>query len=163
MHCVVLVVLLATIQSATAGSKLPSTGRVVWYIPDAMHLIRTADEVYICPVTLTDKDGEVTPHGNYKHLRRLDADARRKLGRLLGNERNWFHGSDNRITVGYERRNVGFIFRRGGDELVLLCGLVNSLEGRFNREHTSGDLEDKASEKLDEWKKQYAKSELATK
>ena len=157
-----LVAFFGAIHVATAASEHSGGGRVVWYIPEAMRLIRTADEVYTLPVTLTDKAGEVTPHGNYKHLRRLDADARRKLALLLGKEGNWFHGSDNRLSVGYEPRSVGFIFRRRGDKLVLLCGLGTSLEGSFNRESTSGDLADKASEKLDQWKKQYAKPELAT-
>ena len=90
-------------------------------------------------------------------------DASRKLKRLLGRESNWFHGADNTISVDYPRRNVGFIFRRAGDELVLLCGLGSRPGGTYNRAATSGSLEDKPWQMLEEWKKQHAKPELGIK
>lgn len=158
------VALLAAIHlGAAAPPNLPA-GLVVWAIPEAMHLIRTADEIYIIPVTLTeDRNHVVTPAGDYKHRRRLTAGARRKLVHLLANESNWFHGLDDTVSINSSHKNVGFIFRRGKEELVLLCGLGSSFGGVFKGETTGGSLEDKPSAKLDEWKKEYAKPELANK
>jgi hypothetical protein len=124
------------------------------------------------PVTCTTKKHRaevkgtyltLTPHGDYKHLRLLGADAGHKLGRLLGTESNWFHGFDDTFAMSPEPKNVGFIFRRGKDQLVLLCYMRWRFEGTFNGEHTGGSLEEKPSDKLDAWKEQYAKPELATK
>jgi hypothetical protein len=133
--------------------------------PEALRLIRTADQVYVCPVTFTpsSKAAEFTLHGNYKYLRLLGADARRKLGRLLGTKSHWFDGFDNTIMVRPESRNVGFIFRKGRDELVLLCYGRWRVAGTFNGEHTSASLKEKSSDRLDEWKQEYAKQELAIK
>ena len=164
MRSLVFVALLATIHSAAAGSPHSSAGTVVWAIPEALRVIRTADQVYICSVALSeDRDHFVTAHRDNKDSRPLGADASRKLRRLLGTESNWFHGIDDTMTTGYQRKDVGFIFRKGGSEVVLLCGLGSRLEGTFNGEPTNGSLEDKPSAKLDEWEKEYAKPELATK
>ena len=172
MRRLALIAFLAAIHSVAADSTQSSAGRVIWDIPEALHLIRTADEVYIMPVTCTTKKHRaevkgtylsLTPHGDYKRLRLLGADARRKLGRLLGSQSSWFHGFDNTISIGPEPKNVGFIFRRGKDQLVLLCYMRWRFEGTFNGEHTGGSLEEKPSDNLDAWKEQYAKPELATK
>jgi hypothetical protein len=163
MHRVALLAYIAVACSASAESGYGRYGRVIWYNPEALPLIRTADEVYICPVTLSDKKGEIRPpRGDFKHLRLLQGDARRKLQCLLGTKRNWFHGSDNTVSVGYDPRTVGFVFRKGADTLVLLCGLGWRLEGKFNREPTSGSLEEKPFDQLEKWKRQYAKPELTT-
>jgi hypothetical protein len=157
MRALVLLVFLAVIHSAIAAS---SAGRVVWDIPEAMHLIETADEVYVFQVTVTkNKKGEVEPHGDYKHARAIDAEARRKLSRLLGNDRSWCHCFDNTFGIGPEPKYVGFIFQRGKDKLVLLRFLRWHTEGTFNGENTGGSLEEKGSDKLDDWEKRYARPE----
>lgn len=150
-------VFLAVIHSAVAGS---SPGRVVWDIPEAMRLIKTADQVYVFRVTVTaNKKGEVTPHGDYKHVRPIDADARRKLGRLLGKDSSWCHCFDSTFGIGPEPKYVGFIFQKGKDKLVLLRFLRWHTDGTFNGENTGGSLEEKGSDKLDEWEKVYARPE----
>ena len=65
MRYLTLVALLAVIHPPKADSSDPPAGLVVWAIPEAMHLIRTADEVYIIPVVLTeDRNHVVTPVGD---------------------------------------------------------------------------------------------------
>jgi hypothetical protein len=156
--------LLVTIHSAAAGSPHSSAGTVVWAIPEALHVIRAADRVSICSVVLTeDRDHFVTAHRINKYSKPLGADDSRKLRRLLGTESNWFHGIDDTASVGYPPKDVGFIFRKGQNEVVLLCGLGSRLEGTVNGEPTNGTLEDKASVTLDKWKKQYAQRETLTK
>ena len=167
MRSLALFVFFAAIHTAAAQPGDPY-GRVIWSIPEALQLIRTADEVYVFPVTLIKKrvahdDSSITPRGDYKHLRRLDADASGKLKRLLGEERNWLHAADN--TLAYPpSKTVGFIFRKGKDKLVLLRSLGAHLEGTFNDQRTDGSLEfDKADTQLDKWTKQFAKPELGIK
>ena len=133
-----------------------------------LDLIRTADEVYVFPVTFTyrptrSEGTHVTPHGDYKHLRPLGADARRSLKHLLGKEGNWFHGNDSTLSIVPIPRNVGFIFRKEKEQLVLLCRVGWKFEGTFNGEPTAGSLEEKASDKFDQWKKQNAQPELGMK
>jgi hypothetical protein len=154
-------ILLAAIHLAAAEPKYPYN-TAIEAVPEALRLIRTADEVYILPVTLAENRKHfVEPLGDYKHLRRLDPVACRKLQRLLGAEKSWFHGGDNTISLDYSSRTVGFIFRKGKDKLVLLCGLGARFKGTFNGGETGGSLEFKQSDKLEKWKKQYAKPELS--
>ena len=101
-------------------------------------------------------------HGDYNHLRRLDADASLRLQRLLGAEKNWWHGGDSTISLDLSRKTVGFIFRKGGDKLVLFCGVGARFEGTFNGGETGGSLLEK-SDKLEQWKRRYAKPELGIK
>jgi hypothetical protein len=158
----------AAIYTAAAQPGDPS-GRVIYDIPEALRLIRIADEVYVFPVMLVKKrvahDGSsITPRGDYKRLRRLDAEASRALKRLLGKESSWMHAVDNTLEVDAPSRSVGFIFRKGKDRLVLLRSLGARLEGTFNDQHTSGSLEfDKADPELDKWIRQFAKPELGIK
>ena len=145
-----------------------SFGRAIDDTPEALRLIRAADQVYIFPVTFTEAKAPfnrtyIIPHGEYKHLRSLNADASRKLRRLLGTESHWFHGADNTFGIGSEPKNVGFIFLRGKDKLALVCYARWRAKGTFHGEHTSGSLEEKWSDKLDEWRKEYAKPEFGIK
>jgi hypothetical protein len=141
MNRVALLACIAVAYSAAAASRYSSNASVFWSIPEALRLIRTSDEVYVLPVTLTkDRDGALTPHGNFKRLRPLSADARGELSRLLGNEDSWLHGADNTISVDWPRKQAGFVFRQGRMKLVLLCGLGWRLEGTFNGETTDGSL-----------------------
>jgi hypothetical protein len=157
MRALTLAAFFALVHGA-AAEKLP--GRVVWDIPEAMRIMKSADHVYVFRVTVTaDRRGEVTPHGDYKHARAIDADARRQLRRLLGNDSSWCHCSDNTFGVGPEPKYVGFIFQRGKDKLVLLRFLRWHTTGTFNDEHTGGSLEEAASDRLDEWERRYARPE----
>jgi hypothetical protein len=164
MNRLALLACIAVACSAAGKSRYSSNASVFWSIPEALRLIRTADEVYILPVTLTkDRDGVLTPHGNFRRLRPLSVDARSELSRLLGKEDNWLHGADNTISIDWPRKQAGFVFRNEREKLVLLCGLGWRLEGTFNGETTDGSLEEKAFYKLDKWKQQYAKPELGIK
>ena len=165
MARLVFAALLVTIHSAAAGSSHSSTVTVVWAIPEALRVIRSADQVYICSVAISeDRDHLVRPHRPNKDSRPLDADASRKLRRLLGTESNWSHGLDDTVVASpYPDKDVGFIFRKGESEVVLLCDLGSFLEGTFNGGPVNGSLEKKPSQELDQWKKQYAKPELQTK
>jgi hypothetical protein len=64
-----------------------------------------ADEVYVFPVRSIAKriphDGSITPRGDYKHLRRLDAVVRRSLQLLLESNRS---GSRNVISRPIQER-----------------------------------------------------------
>jgi len=89
---------LAIVHSAVA---VDPPGRVVWDIPEAMRLINTANEVCVFRVTvIANKKGEVTPCGDYKHARAIDAGARRKLCHLLGKDSSWCHCHDSTFGIG---------------------------------------------------------------
>lgn len=128
-------------------------GRVVYEIPEALHLLGSASEVYVFPVTTPLK-----PHKDDSHLRLLDAEARESLERLLGNEASWFHGVNNLIWPEGVPKDVGFLFREGKAELLWFCPFG---QAKFNGERTAGGLVEAAEQKLSEWKHQYAQPELA--
>jgi len=142
------------------GRRHPGWNHGWWGIrdtPPALRLIRTADQVLMFPITTPSK-----PHRDDKRLRLLSTDARRELVRLLSHQNDWFQGSyGGLIMLEPERRNIGFIFRRGGDELVLFFRGGGVAEGTFNGQHTGGLLEDERGKQLEEWKRHYARPELA--
>jgi hypothetical protein len=159
MRALALAAFLALVESTAAKS---SPGRVIWDIPEALRLIRTAEQVYVFPVTVIRRSGSsggVEPHGDFRRVRAIDADARRKLGRLLGKRGSWCHCFDNTFGVGLEPKYAGFIFQKKEDKLVLLRFLRWHTDGTFNGENIGGSLEEKASDKLDEWEKRYARPE----
>jgi hypothetical protein len=137
--------------------------------PEALQFIRAANEVYVFPVKFTRLRSSVhnanwlLPHRDDKHLRLLDPQARRELVRLLGQQDSWFQGFDDRISVGGEPTNVGFVFRKGRDELVLFFSSGGMMEGAFKGQHTGGSLEEKQEQQLERWKMKYAQPELAMK
>jgi hypothetical protein len=133
-----------------------------------MSVIRSADIVYVLPVTSIKKrrraeDGStytsLTPRGDFKRTRLLGREASRALRKILGDDKSWFHAHDSTFGIGPEPKNGGNIFRRGHDELVLLGCMRWRFEGTFNGAPTGGSLEEKASDRLDEWK--IKKSELS--
>jgi hypothetical protein len=83
--------------------------------------------------------------------------------RLLSRQKNWFQGFDDRISIGDEPTNVGFVFRKGRDELVMFLSRGGMMEGAFNGSHTGGTLEEKQQQQMDRWKAKYAEKELAVK
>jgi hypothetical protein len=105
------------------------------YDPEVIHLIRTADEVYVFPVATPLK-----PHRNDKHMRLLTGDARRQVIRLLGNEKNWCHCVFDLVIVEPEPPNVGLGFRRGRNELVLFFTRGGFAEGTFNGHYIANPL-----------------------
>jgi hypothetical protein len=133
---------------------------------EALRLIKSADEIAVFPVTFTrettrTKGSFVTPHRDHRHLRWLPAEARHELAGLLGTEKNWFEGFDNTISLDHPSGDIGFVFRKGRNEVVLLRSLGLRFEGTYNGENAGGSLEDRAFEKFTEWKRRYAAEELA--
>jgi hypothetical protein len=125
--------------------------------PDTLDIIRNADAVYVFPSTSPTKYRR-----NDAHMRLLGPEARDKLVRLLGDDRNWYHGL---LTFGdwpEQAANVGFVFRRGKDELVLFFSEV-VIYGTFRGHRLVGDLEDKVQPQMSHWKRRYASTELQTK
>jgi hypothetical protein len=133
-------------------------------IPEALRLIRTADEAYVFPVTFTRKDtrsGEtvVIPHRDHSAHRLLGREPRREVTRLLGDEKSWFHGVDSTISLEHTSRNVGLLFRGRGGELVLFCTIGNRVESTFNGQYTAGSLEDKPAQEMENWKERNAREQ----
>jgi hypothetical protein len=81
-------------------------------------------------------------------------------GIILNGSANDF---DDRVTIGDEPRNVGFVFRTGRDQLTLFFSSGGRMEGSFKGEHTGGSLEEKQEKQLERWKAKYAQPELAIK
>jgi hypothetical protein len=107
------------------------------YDPEVLDLIRRADEVYVFPIATPLK-----PHRDDKHMRLLVDPARREIMRLLGKERNWYQGHYSLIAIEPEPTNVGLVFRRGKNELVLFFSGEGFAEGSFNGQYVADPLQD---------------------
>ena len=128
-------------------------------VPGILDLIRTANEVYVFPVRTPVED----PHPDYRRRRLLNTDARENIVRLLGDKRNWDQGGGSLTIIkgGKSPSDIGLLFRRGKNELVLLY-LDSWVIGTFNGEHVNGILEhEKQLKLLEVWKHHYAQPELA--
>jgi hypothetical protein len=128
------------------------------YDPEGLNIIRGADEVFVFPNRTPDE-----PHRDNKHMRLLSGDARREIVQLLGNERNWFHGFDDFLMLGREPRNIGLLFRRGKDEVVLFLKCDGRAEGTINGQHVENALKEKRRKQIDNWLQRYARPELTAK
>lgn len=126
--------------------------------PEVLHLIKKADEVYVFPVITPLK-----PHRDDKRMRLLVGQARRNIIGLLGNERNWYQGHYSLIAIEPEPTNVGFVFRRGKNELVLFFSGDGFAQGSFNGKHVADLLESEPGKEFVKWTRQYAQLELAAK
>jgi hypothetical protein len=129
---------------------------------DILTVIRGANEAFVFPVATPDK-----PHRDNRHLRLLDPEARRKVVHLLGNRVSWWQGGYTLISPGPEPPNVGLVFRRGRDEVVLFFesgfySYTGHVKGTLNGQHASGLLEKKQSKQMQEWRRRYAQPELAS-
>jgi hypothetical protein len=124
-------------------------GRSTWDNPEALRVMRSAEEVYVFPVATP-----LAPHRDDAHMRLLDKEARESLERLLGDERNWCHCGWS-FALFDPPSDVGFLFRQSGTEVVLFP--LN--EGTFNGEFTKGLFDQREALKL--WKQQYAEPELS--
>ncbi len=126
--------------------------------PEVLHLIKTASEVYVFPVTTPFK-----PHRDDKRMRLLVDQARRDIVRLLSKERNWYQGHYSLIAVEPEPTNVGFVFRRGKNELVLFFSGEGFAKGSFNGQYVADPLENEPGKEFVKWSRRYAQIELAAK
>ena len=127
--------------------------------PEVAQFMRSADELYVFPVPTPDH-----PRRDAKHLRQLDEPARRRLVRLLTDQRNWYHGGYTMILAEPEPRNIGVLFRSGRSELVLFfsgsfTSSAGRVEGSFNGQHVSNMLEDDAGKEMEEWSHRFAQPE----
>jgi hypothetical protein len=123
--------------------------------PPVLDLIRTADEVYVFPVT--------NPHKGRRHdqrLRLLDAKAKQEIAHLLSDRQNWWHGGWGLLTSTQPRRDIGLVFRHQENELVLFFD-GTLVEGTFNGQDTNGLFDDRRAKKLEQWKRRYARPELS--
>ncbi len=126
--------------------------------PKAMGAIKSADEVFVFPVTTP-----LTPYRDDKDLRLLTGGARLRLIQLLGNKKSWYIGLYEIIGPKHPPPNVGFVFRAGKSELVLFGTFGPIIVGTLNGEHIQRMLDEGAAQELEEWKETYAQRELGTK
>jgi hypothetical protein len=130
--------------------------------PDVLTVIRGANEAFVFPVATPDK-----PHRDNRHLRLLDPDARRKVVHILGNRLSWWQGGYSLISTRAEPPNIGLIFRRGRDEVVLFFAsgfysYTGHVKGTLNGQHASDLLDKTPSEQMQQWRRRYAQAELAS-
>ena len=128
--------------------------------PKVSQFIRVADELYVFPVMTPDE-----PRRDRKRMRRLDSSARRKLADLLAGQESWYRGGYKLIKVRAEPRNIGVLFRRGRNELVLFfsssfTSSAGRIEGAFNGRHVVGMLEDDPGKEMERWRRRFAQPEL---
>ena len=129
--------------------------------PEISPFIRSADELYVFPVLTPDE-----PRRDKKRLRRLDDQARRALASLLSDHRSWYQGGYTMISARPEPRNIGVLFRRGSNELVLFfsssfTSSAGLIKGAFNGQHVEEMLEDAPGRKMEQWSGRFAQPELA--
>jgi hypothetical protein len=149
-----LVLLAASVLIACASTAARAREYDIGDDPAVMDLIRTADQVYVFPVT--------NPHNGRRHdkrLRLLDAEARLKIAHLLGDRQNWWHGGRSLLTSTEPRKDIGLLFRQQRNELVLFFD-DTLVDGTFNGQDTSGLFDDKQAKKLEQWKRRFARTEL---
>lgn len=125
--------------------------------PNALPLIRTADQVYIFPLKSPSE-----PHRDDAHMRLLGPEARKALVRVLGQKSAWAQGLYSLVMLGQEPPNVGLIFRKNDEEIVLFFDSWPVAEGTVNGENTRGLLSN-GKKRFEAWKRRYAKPELAAK
>jgi hypothetical protein len=131
--------------------------------PDVMKAIRRAEEAWVFPVATPDR-----PHRDDRHVRLLDAGARRRVANLLTNPKSWWQGGYTLIHPGAEPPNIGLVFRGGGDEVVLFFetgfdSYTGYVKGTLNGQHISALLNKEPSKQMQEWRRLYAQPELAAK
>jgi hypothetical protein len=125
--------------------------------PDVLRFIRSAEAVYVFPVT-----SPLRPPRDDSHMRLLSPEARRGIVQILGNYESWWHGL---YTIGISENqptNIGLLFRSGKDELVLFFN-SDTVNGKFRAVELGGLLEDGPKEQFEAWKHHYAQAELVFK
>ena len=129
--------------------------------PDVLTVIRGADQAFVFPVSTPDK-----PRRDKARQRLLDPAARRKVGQILGNRLSWWQGGYSLIQTRAEPPNIGLVFRKGKDEVVLFFtsgfdSYAGHVNGTLNGQHISDLLDKKPSKQMQEWRRRYAQPELA--
>src|SRR5438874_2518080 len=117
--------------------------------------MKEAEAVYVFSVQV---DSSETP--NQKNLRWLGPEAREALLRTLCNADNW-----NFVTGGFpcEERDVGVVFERGKDKLILrFCSKPAphtgfDADGTFNQKSAGGWIKEQPWES---WKQKFAHAEM---
>jgi hypothetical protein len=125
--------------------------------PDVLRLIRSAETVYVFPVT-----SPLKPQRDDRHMRLLGPEARKDIVQLLGNEGSWWHGLAAIAIPEPQQTNIGLLFRSGKDEVVLFFN-SETVEGKFREIELGGLLEKKPKAEFEDWKRHYAQPELAFK
>jgi hypothetical protein len=125
--------------------------------PEVLRFIENAERVYVFPVT-----SPLNPERDDAHMRLLGPEARHVIVELLGRYENWYHGLYTFLISEPQPTNVGLIFRREKDELVLFFN-SDTVHGRFAGIDLDGVLEDKPKKQFERWKRHYAQRELAFK
>jgi hypothetical protein len=116
--------------------------------------IKRARTVYVFPVKT-----ESATRPNDKDLRLVNAEARQALLGVLCNPANWHHGL---MTVGivYGPGDVGFVFRKDKDELILFFSCEGpagcTVEGTLERKNILGWLNECAQPQFENWKRSFA-------
>jgi hypothetical protein len=122
--------------------------------PEALRIIRAADQAYMFPVKNSWK-----PHRDYKHKWLLDKHARSELVRLLSHKSDWEPGQYALFDV-EPKPDVGFVFRHGENEVVLFFhGPV--AEGTVNGRNIKDLLDAKRQPPFEQWKRRYVQPELS--
>ncbi len=139
-------------------SAWDASGRGILEDSAARDFIKSSQQAFVFPVL-----NPLDPQRDDAHMRLLGSEARDRLIGLLDAEDNWLHGFNNVIYTEVEPGTVGFMLRRGNDEMVLFLVHSDVLVGTFNGEHLSGTLSfpNSKSNSMTAWKAAYAKPELA--
>jgi hypothetical protein len=124
--------------------------------PELLRFIRSADQVFIFPNRTPLK-----PHRDDRHLRVLPPEPRRKLVALLSRQRTWLDGWDNSVYAGDpEAPDMGLLFRRGTDELVMFFFCGNKVQAIFNGQRQPTRWTFQSFKAIVEWQKRYAQPEF---
>src|SRR6059058_3867451 len=129
--------LLVAIRAAHAAKGIDDS-------PEVLRFIRSADAVYIFPVTDPHK-----PRRDDRHLRLLSRNASRSIARLLGSYENWWHGLYTIVLEEPLPTKIGLLFRTRRDDLVLFAD-SETVEGTFRGTDIAGMLEDKPKKKFED-------------
>jgi hypothetical protein len=153
-YVITLIVFIAGIPYAHAGEAIYAPP------PELLRFMREADRVFVFP-NPTPRH----PHRDDKHMRLLTSEARHELVRLLGRACNWYVGGDDRIGIGPLPKDIGLLFRRGSDELVLFFYPGELIDARFNgrRQPARWSPGGRSDERMGAWKAHYARPELSPK
>jgi hypothetical protein len=126
--------------------------------PEMLTFMGNAESVYVFAVR-----SPTAPKRDDKHMRPLGKDPRDKLRSILGNPGSWYHGMLAIAEPVDQPTNIGLLFRKGRDELVLFFS-SDTVEGTFRGKRlVTGMLEDGAKAHFEAWKSLYAQHELQAK
>jgi hypothetical protein len=126
---------------------------------ELLRFMRSADQIFVFPNPTPRK-----PRREDKRIRLLPPDARRELMSLIGHQRDWYDGWDNRFDPGGPPpKDINLLFRRGRDELILFFYPGEVIDARFNgrRQPFRWSFGPASYEGIERWKARYAQRELS--